>query len=105
MRYWSWTSANTRTTGSIVDGLDDEQVPMLKDGTYNIFISLPENRPASANQACGSAWMNWGRSGDGAGRWYQNIGEVSSHVCVVFILCFHNHNSPNKLLPSSSLEQ
>lgn len=85
MRYWSWTSGNVRTTGNIIDGLDDEQVPILKDGTYSIFISLPENRPASANQACGSAWMNWGRSGDGAGRWSQNIGEMSSHVCVVFL--------------------
>lgn len=69
MRYWSWTVGNDRVTGQIVDGVSDEQVPMLSNGTYSVVISLPENRPASANQACGHAWANWGRHGDATGRW------------------------------------
>jgi hypothetical protein len=69
LRYWSWTTGNERTTGNITDGVSDQQVPMRKDGTYSIVISLPENRPKSAKQKCGHAWANWGRHGDGAGRW------------------------------------
>lgn len=79
MRYWSWVVGNERVTGNIVDGVSDQQIPMLDDGTYSVVVSLPENRPASATQACGHAWANWGRHGDGTGRWgitalvYRNI--------------------------------
>jgi hypothetical protein len=69
LRYWSWTVGNERVTGAIVDGVSDQQIPMLDDGTYSVVVSLPENRPASATQKCGHAWANWGRHGDGSGRW------------------------------------
>jgi len=69
MRYWSWTVGNERVTGNIVDGVSDQQIPILDDGTYSVVVSLPENRPASATQKCGHAWANWGRHGDGSGRW------------------------------------
>ena len=68
LRYWSYVTGNKRSTGNIVDGVSDQQVPMLDDETYSIVISLPEDRPASAGQGCGHAWINWGRHGDDAGR-------------------------------------
>jgi hypothetical protein len=45
-----------------MDGcLYDEQVPTDADGFYTIVVSLPEDRPANANAACGVAWLDWGK--------------------------------------------
>ena len=46
----------------------DEQIPENKGGTFSIIVSKPEDRPKSATQACGHAWLDWGRRGDFTGR-------------------------------------
>ena len=43
--------------------------PAVNDGYYSMVISLPEDRPKTATQACGHAWLDWNRRGDGTGRW------------------------------------
>src|SRR5262249_59001122 len=46
----------------LMDGcLFDEQVPVDADRFYTIVVSLPEDRPANANEACGVAWLDWGK--------------------------------------------
>lgn len=69
VRYWSWTVGNERTTGQISGGVNDEMFPAVNDGYYSMVISLPEDRPKTATQACGHAWLDWNRRGDGTGRW------------------------------------
>jgi hypothetical protein len=66
--YWSWTTGNERPTGQIGSGVSDEQVPTNADGSFSIVISKPEDRPRSATQECGHAWMTWNRRGDFSGR-------------------------------------
>lgn len=68
LRYWSVVTGNDLVTGQIASGVNDEMIPTLDDGTYSIIISKPEDRPKNATQACGHAWVDWGRRGDMAGR-------------------------------------
>src|SRR5262245_7538448 len=67
VRYWSICNygAVVQDVGVgavLMDGcLYDEQVPTDADGFYTIVVSLPEDRPANANAACGVAWLDWGK--------------------------------------------
>jgi len=67
VRYWSICNygALVQEVGVgpvLMDGcLFDEQVPVDADGFYTIVVSLPEDRPANANEACGVAWLDWGK--------------------------------------------
>jgi hypothetical protein len=67
VRYWSICNygALVQEIGVgpvLMDGcLFDEQVPVDADGFYTIVVSLPEDRPANANEACGVAWLDWGK--------------------------------------------
>ena len=49
------------------DCLYDEQIPTDADQQFAVVISLPEDRPLSANADCGVAWMDWGMEGDHLG--------------------------------------
>lgn len=68
LRYWSVMSGNELSSTQIAAGIADEQIPVNKDGTFSIVVSKPEDRPKSATQACGHAWLDWGRRGDFTGR-------------------------------------
>ena len=73
MRYWSVMSGNELSSTQIAAGLVDEQVPVDREGYFNIVVSKPEDRPRSATQACGYAWLDWGRRGDFTGRDGQTV--------------------------------
>ena len=73
LRYWSVMSGNELPSTQIAAGIADEQIPYNKDGFYSIVVSKPEDRPKSATQACGHAWLDWGRRGDFTGRDGQTV--------------------------------
>ena len=73
MRYWSVMSGNELSSTQIAAGLVDEQIPVDADGYFSIVVSKPEDRPRSATQACGVAWLDWGRRGDFTGRDGQTV--------------------------------
>jgi hypothetical protein len=68
LRYWSIVTGNDFVTGKIASGVNDEMIPIHKDGTFSVIVSKPEDRPKYATQECGHAWVDWGRRGDMAGR-------------------------------------
>ncbi len=68
LRYWSVMSGNEPSSTQIAAGIVDEQIPEDRDGTFSVIVSKPEDRPKSATQACGHAWLDWGRRGDFTGR-------------------------------------
>ena len=68
LRYWSITAGNDLITGQIASGVNDEMIPIRKDGTFSVVVSKPEDRPKCATQENGHAWVDWGRRGDMAGR-------------------------------------
>ncbi|NEQ65254.1 MAG: hypothetical protein F6K21_07105 [Symploca sp. SIO2D2] len=73
LRYWSVMSGNEIPSTQIAAGIVDEQIPINEDGYFSIVVSKPENRPKTATQACGHAWLDWGRRGDFTGRDGQTI--------------------------------
>ena len=73
LRYWSVMSGNELSSTQIAAGLVDEQIPMDKDGYFNIVVSKAEDRPKLATQECGYAWLDWGRRGDFTGRDGQTV--------------------------------
>jgi hypothetical protein len=73
LRYWSAMSGNEVPSTQIAAGIADEQIPIGKDGYFSIVVSKPEDRPKSATQACGHAWLDWGRRGDFTGRDGQTV--------------------------------
>lgn len=68
LRYWSVMSGNEFPSTQIAAGVIDEQIPINEDGYFSIVVSKPEDRPTTATQACGHAWLDWGRRGDFTGR-------------------------------------
>jgi hypothetical protein len=64
-RYWSLIICEAPPSGLSNDGLTDMQVPLDKDGNYTIVICREEDRPATATEENGVAWMNWGTRGEG----------------------------------------
>jgi hypothetical protein len=68
LRYWSLCQMESMVTTRTVDCVYDEQVPLDNGGFYTIVVSTPEDRPANATSRCGTAWLDWGKDGDGAGR-------------------------------------
>ena len=73
LRYWSAMSGNEVPSTQIAAGIVDEQIPIDKDGFFSIIVSKPEDRPKNATQACGHAWLDWGRRGDFTGRDGQTV--------------------------------
>lgn len=73
LRYWSVMSGNELPSTQIAAGIADEQIPYNKDGFFSIVVSKPEDRPKNATQACGHAWLDWGRRGDFTGRDGQTV--------------------------------
>ncbi len=73
LRYWSVMSGNEPSSTQIAAGIVDEQIPQNKDGYFSIIVSKPEDRPKTATQACGHAWLDWGRRGDFTGRDGQTV--------------------------------
>jgi len=73
LRYWSVMSGNEIPSTQIAAGIVDEQIPINEDGFFSIVVSKPEDRPTTATQACGHAWLDWGRRGDFTGRDGQTI--------------------------------
>ncbi|WP_150125024.1 hypothetical protein [Tsuneonella mangrovi] len=65
LRYWSICSnqsfANTRVNGC----LDDEQIPVDKNGYYTVVISKAKDRPRNARPECGIGWLPVADDGDG----------------------------------------
>lgn len=67
MRYWSVCSNESVATTRVLDCLFDEEIPVDAARRYTIAVSLPEDRPANATEACGIAWLPLPAVGDGAG--------------------------------------
>jgi hypothetical protein len=66
LRYWSICNNEGLTSGKTTGPcLADEEVPINAKRDYTVVVSLPQDRPANATDACGVAWMNWGTTGDG----------------------------------------
>jgi hypothetical protein len=69
VRYWSLCNygalANPPLIPANTDCLFDEEIPTDRQGFYDIVVSLPEDRPSTAIQRCGVAWMDWSTAGDG----------------------------------------
>jgi hypothetical protein len=66
LRYWSICNNEGLTSGKTTGPcLADEEVPINAHREYTVVLSLPQDRPANATDACGVAWMNWGTTGDG----------------------------------------
>jgi hypothetical protein len=70
VRYWSLcnygsTLANPPLVPANTDCLFDEEIPTDRHGSYDIVVSLPQDRPRNATQRCGVAWMDWTAAGDG----------------------------------------
>jgi hypothetical protein len=68
LRFWSLCSGESRVTTRTPDCLADRQVPLDGKRDYTIVVTKRADRPRNARRACGIAWLDWGRNGDGAGR-------------------------------------
>jgi hypothetical protein len=64
-QYWSLVSCEAASSGQIVDGLTDMQVPLDQEGNYTIVYSRREDRPANATPENGVAWIEWSPRGEG----------------------------------------
>ncbi len=67
MRYWSLCQNESLATTKVASCVDDEQVPVDANGNYTIVTSTTKDRPKNATAACGVAWLEWPKNGDGAG--------------------------------------
>ncbi|MFF1360775.1 hypothetical protein [Streptomyces sp. NPDC058297] len=65
VRYTSFCMNGPVYTTRVMDCVDDEQVPTDKDGNYTIVVSLDQDRPHNAKEACGVAYIQRKPSGDG----------------------------------------
>lgn len=66
LRYWSMCT-NEFYTQKATSCLYDEQVPVDAQGNYTIVVSRAADKPSNATSACGSGFITWSDSGDGAG--------------------------------------
>jgi len=77
VRYWSLcnygSSAVSVNAPANTDCLFDEQVPTDADGNFTIVISLAADRPETATEECGVAWMDWTLKGDHLGDPFLNF--------------------------------
>ena len=68
LRYWSLCANEGLATGSVEECLFDEEIPLNEDREYTIVVSSEQNRPPSATDECGVAWMSTAPQGDGISR-------------------------------------
>lgn len=64
-QYWSLVSCESVTSGQVVDGLTDFQIPLDADRNYTIVVSRAEDRPANATLDNDIAWIQWSPRGEG----------------------------------------
>jgi len=67
MRYWSICQNESIATGRAASCVNDEQVPVDANGDYTIVTSATHDKPKNATAACGVAWLQWPKNGDGEG--------------------------------------
>jgi hypothetical protein len=65
MRYWSICSNESYVTTRATACLYDEQIITDAHGWYTIAVSLPADRPATADAAHGINWLSLSPNGDG----------------------------------------
>lgn len=65
VRYTSFCMNEAPVTTKVTDCAFDEEIPTNRKGIYTIVVSRKGDRPKSARRACGKAWIEWNRSGDG----------------------------------------
>jgi uncharacterized membrane protein len=62
VRYWSMC-ANLPDT-SVIECIQDEDVPVDKDGYFTMVVSRPVDRPENAKKECGTAWLPASENGN-----------------------------------------
>ncbi len=65
VRYASYCMNEAPVTTRVTDCAFDEQIPTNMKRIYTIVVSRKSDRPDSARPACGKAWIEWNKSGDG----------------------------------------
>jgi hypothetical protein len=60
VRYWSVCTNEYRKPYPVTACVADQDIPRDPEGHVTIVISTPEDRPATANEAHGVAWLPWG---------------------------------------------
>ncbi|MCC6755612.1 MAG: hypothetical protein IT199_04475 [Solirubrobacterales bacterium] len=65
VRYTSFCMNEAPQSTKVTDCAYDEQIPTDRKGYYTIVVSRAADRPVTARNSCGKAWIRWSNSGDG----------------------------------------